>query len=235
MVGDPAPKARKETPEGRPRVAIALTLGAAAALTAAVLTIAPLREAAADAVAGDTGGLRGDLLDLGAGAVLILLALVALHTFVWYPAEIVDAAAGFVFGFWPALAILVTGWTIQGVAAYFIGRRAARPLLYRFIGEERFDRLEQAVANGGATLLLAARLVPIVPFSLFSYVAGAARVPLGLFVWTTALGYVPITALAIYFGTQLEELSPTDPLIWVSAVVLVALLLLTRRLRPLLQ
>ena len=74
------------------------------------------------------------------------------------------------------------------------------------------------------------RLIPIVPFSLFSYVAGAARVPLARFVWTTAVGYIPITAVFVYLGSKLEELSPTDPLLWAGAAVLIALLIVTRRL-----
>ena len=57
------------------------------------------------------------------------------------------------------------------------------------------------------------RLIPIVPFSLVSYAAGAARVPVWRFLWTTAVGYLPITALSVYFGTQLEGLSLTDPLV----------------------
>ena len=68
------------------------------------------------------------------------------------------------------------------------------------------------------------RLIPIVPFSLVSYAAGAARVPLWRFVWTTAVGYLPITALSVYFGTRLEGLSLTDPLVLGSAAALLALL-----------
>ena len=68
------------------------------------------------------------------------------------------------------------------------------------------------------------RLIPILPFSIVSYAAGAARVPLWRFVWTTAVGYLPITALAVYFGTRLEGLSLTDPLVLGSAAALLALL-----------
>ncbi len=214
--------------------AITVTVAAVLALVAGVLAIEPLREAFGDAVRGDTGNLREDLRGLGATGVAILYALIAIHTFVWYPAEIIDAAAGYVWGFWPAFLMVMSGWVAQGLAAYAIGRKAARPLLYRFIGEARFTRLEHAAERGGVTLLLAARLVPIVPFSLFSYVAGAARVPVGRFVWTTAVGYIPITALSIYLGSRLEELSPGDPLLWASAVIVIGLLLLTRKLRPLL-
>ena len=217
----------------RPWRALAITALAIAALIAAVLASEPLRDAFGDAVRGDTQNLRDDLRGLDAAGVAILYALIAIHTFVWYPAEIIDAAAGFVYGFWPAFGMVMAGWVAQGLAAYAIGRKAARPLLHRFIGEPRFERLERSIEGGGVTLLLAARLVPIVPFSLFSYVAGAARVPVGRFVWTTAIGYIPITALSIYLGTRLEELSLTDPLLWLSVLALLALLLLTRLLRPL--
>ena len=224
-----------ESGGGKPWEALAITAVFALMLVAGVLVIEPLRDAFGDAVRGDTQDLREDLRELDAAGVAILYALIAIHTFVWYPAEIVDAAAGFVWGFWQGFAMVMAGWVAQGLAAYAIGRTAARPLLYRFIGERRFGRLERAIEHGGVTLLLAARLVPIVPFSLFSYVAGAARVPVGRFAWTTAVGYVPITALSIYLGSRLEELSPGDPLLWVSVLVLIGLLVLTRLLRPLLD
>ena len=104
------------------------------------------------------------------------------------------------------------------------------PILYRFINRERFDRFELLAERGGVTLLLSMRLVPIVPFSLFSYAAGAAKVPLGRFVWTTAIGYLPLTAVFVYLGSQLEELSATDPVLWIGALVLIALMLFTARL-----
>jgi len=234
MIGPRRSDADEES-AGRQWQPVALTVLAILGLVVCLLVIEPLRDAFADAVRGDTGGLREDLRDLGAAGVAVLFLLVAIHTFVWYPAEIIDAAAGFVFGFWPAFGMLTIGWTAQALAAYLIGRRAARPLLHRLVGQERFSRLERAVEAGGVTLLLAARLVPIVPFSLFSYVAGAARVPVWRFTWTTAIGYIPITAVSIYLGSKLEDLSPTDPLVWAAALIVIGLLLLTRRLRPLLE
>jgi uncharacterized membrane protein YdjX (TVP38/TMEM64 family) len=100
----------------------------------------------------------------------------------------------------------------------------ARPLLDRWFGAERFARAEARVQSGGATLMLAIRLIPILPFSLTSYAIGAARVPLWRFTWTTVVGYLPITALAVYFGTRLEGLSLSDPIVLGGAVALLALL-----------
>ncbi len=117
------------------------------------------------------------------------------------------------------------GWLLSGLICFAIGRSVARPLLDRWLGEERFERTEARIERGGVTLLLALRLIPILPFSLVSYAAGAARVPVWRFLWTTAVGYLPITAISVYFGTQLEGLSLTDPLVLGSAAALLALLL----------
>ena len=218
-----------ETP--RPSsAAIAATLGGIALLAVMVLAIEPLRDAAAAAVRGDTAEVRDSLDSLGVAGPLLILALTLLHSFVFYPAEIIDAAAGFLYGFFPALGLVMAGWILSGLICFAIGRSLARPLLDRWFGKERFERIEATIARGGATLLLAMRLIPILPFSLISYAAGAARVPTWRFVWTTAVGYLPITALAVYFGTKLEGLSLTDPIVLGTAAALLVLLFAGHRI-----
>jgi uncharacterized membrane protein YdjX (TVP38/TMEM64 family) len=204
--------------------AVAVTLGGIAVLALLVLAIPDLREAFEAAVRGDTADVRHHVKQLGVAGPLLILALTLIHAVVFYPAEIVDAAAGFVYGFFPALALMMLGWLLSGLVCFAIGRSVARPLLDRWFGRERFERMEVAIERGGVTLLLSVRLLPVVPFSLVSYAAGAARVPLWRYAWTTVVGYLPITALAVYFGTRLEGLSPTDPLVWGSAAALLALL-----------
>ncbi len=206
--------------------AVGVTLGGITVLAALVLAIPELRDAFEAALRGDTAEVRSDIKDLGVAGPLLIIALALIHSVVFYPAEIVDAAAGFVYGFFPALALMMLGWLLSGLLCFFVGRSVARPLLDRWFGTERFERAEAAIERGGVTLLLAVRLLPIVPFSLLSYAAGAARVPVWRFAWTTVVGYLPITALSVYFGTRLEGLSLADPLVLGSAAALLALLLI---------
>lgn len=209
-----------------------MTAAGIAVMAGLVLVIPELRHAVSAAVQGDTGRIRRELDDLGAWGPVLVLALALIHAVVFYPAEILDAAAGFVYGFAAALPLVMAGWLLNAVVAYAIGRRAARPVLVAILGEDRLVRAEAFAERGGVTLLLAMRLIPIVPFSLFSYAAGAARVPLGRFMWTTAIGYLPITAIFVYLGSRLEELSLTDPLLWASMAALLAMLLAVRWLAP---
>jgi uncharacterized membrane protein YdjX (TVP38/TMEM64 family) len=215
----------KEEPKPRvPLAEIGVTLAGIALLAALVLAVPALRDACAAAIQGDHAEVREEIDSLGAWGPLLILGLTLIHTVVFFPAEIVDAAAGFAYGFFPALVLVMSGWLLSGLLCFAIGGSVARPLLDRWLGAERFERTEAMIERGGATLLLAMRLIPILPFSIVSYAAGAARVPAWRFLWTTALGYLPITALSVYFGTRLEGLSLTDPLVFGSAAALLALL-----------
>ncbi len=218
-------------PGGGTWIGVAVALGAAFTAVAVALAIPAVRDALGDALSGDTASVREDLRDSGPAGVAMVVALGMLHTVVWYPAEILDAAAGYVYGFGPALPLVMAVWVASGLAAYYLGHHAARPLLYKLAGEERFLRLERAIDRGGWSFLLACRLVPIVPFSLTGLVAGAARVPLWRFTWTTAVGYLPITAYFIYLGSKLEGFSLEDPVIWIGAAALLLALLGVRHLR----
>jgi uncharacterized membrane protein YdjX (TVP38/TMEM64 family) len=81
--------------------------------------------------------------------------------------------------------------------------------------------------RGGWPFLLVARLLPFVPFSLVGYLAGAARVPVWRYTWTTFVGVMPITAAATYLGHALDDLSASDPMLWVAVAVIVLLTALT--------
>lgn len=197
--------------------------------TAALVALVPdLRHAFSLALHGDLRGLHEQFHHLGASGVLLLLALILAHAVLLYPTEIVTATAGFVYGFLPGLALVTAGWLVSALLAYLLGRVLGGAFLHRVFGSVRFARLERAVARGGVSLLLAVRLIPVMPFSLTGYVAGAVRVPLWRFSWTTLLGYLPLTALVAYLGSQAQSLSLGDPRVWVGAGLMIALLAAAR-------
>lgn len=211
------------------------TLLGLVALGGLVVMVPALREAVGSVLSGDADELRQELWDLGPAGALVLVALMLVHAVVPFPSEVLNAAAGFVYGFWIAFPLVLFGWLLSALATYAIGRTAARPVLQRLVGEERFEEGARLVERGGRTALLAARLVPIVPYSAVGYVAGAAEVPLWRFAWTTVVGSVPLCAAAVFLGNRLDSLSPTDPGLLVAIGSFVLLLAggraLTQRVR----
>jgi uncharacterized membrane protein YdjX (TVP38/TMEM64 family) len=218
-------------PGGGTWTGVAVTVAGVLVGVAVALAVPSLRDAVGDAIHGNTAQVREDLGGSVSGPLLVFwLAMV--HVVVWYPAEILDAASGYVFGFGAGFPLVMGSWIVSGLAAYAVGRHFARPLLYRVAGEERFKRAEDLIHRGGAIALIGGRLIPIVPFSLMGYVCGAARVPLFRFTWTTAVGYVPITAYFTYLGSKLEGFSAQDPILWIGGVGLLLCMLLVRLVMP---
>jgi uncharacterized membrane protein YdjX (TVP38/TMEM64 family) len=187
-----------------------------ALLVALCLLVHPLREAIGHAASGDTTALREQLRGTGVAGVLLLYGLMLAHIVVLFPAEITNMVAGFTYGVPLGILICGTGWFLSGLGTYALGVIAGRPVIERLAGRGRVEGAERMMERGGWPFLLVVRLLPFVPFSLVGYLAGATRVPLLRFAWTTGVGALPLIALAVVLGSRLEHFSITDPLVWGS-------------------
>jgi uncharacterized membrane protein YdjX (TVP38/TMEM64 family) len=222
---DPEPDPELAGPARVTRILIAL---ASIALGLAIVFAVPeLRHGVSLALDGKLSELRHYVRSLGVGGAACLFGLVLVHAVIWYPSEILNATAGFVYGFLPGTAFALFGWLISGAITYWLGRQLARPVLIALLGH-RFTRLEAVARRGGTRLLLAGRLIPIVPFSLLGYAAGAARVPFVRFAWTSVVGFLPLTAAVAYLGSRAQKLSLSDPTVWVVVAVVIVLLAASR-------
>jgi uncharacterized membrane protein YdjX (TVP38/TMEM64 family) len=216
--------AEPHQPEARrPRADLLFGVATVAAVVALILVVPELRHSVGLALHGHFGELRTYIQSLGAGGLALLIGLMIAHAVVFYPSEIVTATAAYIYGFAPALALVIAGWLLTALLSYALGRSIGGPVLRSILGR-RFSQLEQGVASGGVSLLLAGRLIPVVPFAFLGYAAGATRVNLWRFAWTTVVGYLPLTVLVAYLGSNARTLSLSDPLIWL-AVAVAALLL----------
>jgi uncharacterized membrane protein YdjX (TVP38/TMEM64 family) len=180
---------------------------------------------------GDSRELRRQLLDLGVVGVLVLLAVALSHAILPFPTEIVTGAAGFVYGFWLAVPLLLVCWLASALLAYWLAERFGRPLASRLIGSDRLARAEGAMERGGAATLLSLRLIPFIPYNAICYAAGITRVPLGRYSWTTVVGIVPLTCLVAYLGSRLESPDFTDWRIWLVIVAFAGIVIAGSRLR----
>ena len=176
-------------------------------------------------VNGDSKELRRSLRALGVGGVLVLLAVCLSHAIVPFPTELVTGAAGFVYGFWGAVPLLLACWLASALLAYWLAERFGRPLARRLIGTNRLERAEQLMARGGAGVLLSMRLIPLIPYNAICYAAGITRVPLRRYAWTTVVGIIPLTVLVAYLGSRLESPDFGDPRVWLLIVAFVLIVI----------
>ena len=216
--------------------------GVTAAAVGAVLAVVVLAAATptgrriVDATTGgDSRELRRLLLALGVAGVLVLFAVVLSHAIVPFPTELVSGVAGFVYGFWLAIPMMLVMWLCSAVLAYWLAERFGRPLARRIVGERRLERAEEFVLRGGAAPLLSLRLIPLMPFNAVCYAAGITRVPLRRYAWTTVVGITPLTVLVTYLGSRLESPNFADWRVWALILAFVAIVIagqvLERRVR----
>jgi uncharacterized membrane protein YdjX (TVP38/TMEM64 family) len=143
----------------------------------------------------------------GAWGVAASVLLMVLHSFMPVPAEIIAVANGMCFGSASGAAVTWLGAMLGAAFAFALARGAGRPLVRRAVSEARLARLDRWCGRAGTLLLL--RLVPVISFNLINYAAGLAGVPWWTFLWTTALGILPLTIVTAVLGARMLEVPVT--------------------------
>lgn len=136
----------------------------------------------------------------GATGVAASLALMVGHAFVPFPAEFVAIANGMVFGVLLGTAITWVGAMLGAALSFGLARRLGQPFVDSLAPAGSCDRIREWTRSRGTVALLAVRLVPVVSFNLVNMVAGVAGVGWLTFLWTTALGILPMTSMMVLAG-----------------------------------
>jgi membrane protein DedA with SNARE-associated domain len=141
------------------------------------------------------------------------------------PSEVIIIGAGAIgLSFWSVTVFGSVGATLGAIVGYMIGKYAGAPAIakygkYVFIKPHHICKAEDFAKKHGVWGVLIGRLLPIIPFKVFSIASGITKIPLGPFVLCTFIGVVPRIILLTFFGTSLVKY--TKP-----TVIIVGLLLL---------
>ncbi len=146
------------------------------------------------------------ITDAGHWGVIASIALMVLHSFVPFPAELVAIVNGMVYG--PVWGTVITwaGAMLGALAAFALVRMLGRPFVRRLLAEESVRRMDQWVARYGAGALLFSRFVPVIAFNLINYAAGLTNMSWWTFIWMTGLGILPLTILMVVMGDQIATI-----------------------------
>jgi uncharacterized membrane protein YdjX (TVP38/TMEM64 family) len=83
-----------------------------------------------------------------------------------------------------------------------LGRDVVRTL----ISTRQADALDRWAEDQGTIALLISRFIPVISFNLVNYAAGLTKVRVWTFIWTSALGIIPMTVLSTYLGSQMKTM-----------------------------
>ncbi len=147
------------------------------------------------------------ILSWGSWGIAGSIGLMVLHSFVPFPAEFLALANGMLYGPVWGIAITWTGAMLGAFAAFGLARWLGRPFVARMVARRHWQVLDDWVARQGAGMVLIARFIPVIAFNLINYAAGLTRMSWWTFAWTTGIGILPMTALMVIMGDNIDTLA----------------------------
>lgn len=138
---------------------------------------------------------------LGPAGMALYAVVYALVAVLMLPAWLMTVAAGMIFGFFPGVAIVLTGATAGAAASFLIARYVARDRVARAAERNpKFRALDRAIGQEGWRIVFLLRMSVVVPFTFSNYVYGLTAIRFWPYVASSALGMVPVTSLYVALG-----------------------------------
>lgn len=133
------------------------------------------------------------------------LAFLAAHVVVTvlpFPRTAFTLAAGLLFGPVLGVAIAVTASTVSALLALLLVRGLGWQLS-KLVSHPALDAVDARLRARGWAAVLSLRLIPVVPFSVLNYAAGASSVRVLPYLLATVAGLLPGTAAVVVLGDAL--------------------------------
>ena len=171
----------------------------------------------------------------GLGDLGVFIGMFLESSVVPIPSEVIIIGAGAI-GV-PMASILIFGSLGAGVGAmigYFLGRYAAMPAILKYgkfilIKPHHIYKAEAFAKKYGVYSVLIGRLLPIVPFKVFSIAAGITKIPPIPFAICTLIGVVPRIFFLSVFGASLVKYTKPAVLILAGVIAIFIAVKLTHK------
>ena len=108
---------------------------------------------------------------------------------------------GAVFGFWPGVAYNLVGCNLGALAAFGVARVLGRETVRSWVRGDKLARLETAVERHGYPVIVAFRILPILPFNAVNFGSALLRIRFADYALGTLVGTFPATVLFTYTAT----------------------------------
>ena len=152
-------------------------------------------------------GMRAWINDTGPEAWIVVALGQAIALMGPTPRSALSVLIGALAGFWAGLALVVVGGLLGGLGGFVVSRQLGRGAVVRLAGT-RLDRLEDRLVQRAFLAVVAARVMPVVPFMLVSYAAGLSSLRLLPYMLGTGVGLLPGSVLYVGLGASITLVTP---------------------------
>lgn len=122
------------------------------------------------------------------------------------PGQVVQMAAGYLFGFWQALLYAMSGAVLGTAISFGLAKLLGRDFLHIFFGEQKMSYyIERLNSKRAYTLVFFLYLIPGLPKDMICYAAGASEMRFKAFLPLSAVGRLPGMVGCLLMGTMAES------------------------------
>ena len=215
---------RKEKGRRSPAWGKLLAIVVVIAALAAAWRYTPLSEyITAERITGWARAIRG-----WTWAPLVVMFLYTPAAFVMFPRPVLTLLTVIAFGPWLGFAYGMAGIIGSALATYYVGRLLPEKTLQRLAGD-KLDDVIKALRRRGLMAMLAVRIIPVAPFAVEGFIAGAVPIKVWEYTLGTFLGMLPGVLATSVFGGQLTAAleDPSTINWWIVGAVILAMVALT--------
>jgi uncharacterized membrane protein YdjX (TVP38/TMEM64 family) len=153
---------------------------------------------------------------------LIVIATYIVAGLLAFPLTLLVVTTAIVLGPMSAFACAVVGAVLSTIIAHAIGRAVGRKSLIELLGP-RVERIAQATDQHGILAIAVLRNLPVAPFAVVNFAAGALGINLRTFALGTLAGIAPGVAVLCVMGDRLRLILADPQPAHVAVMALVAL------------
>lgn len=173
---------------------------------------------------------RDVVVGWGAAGAAVYPLLTAACNLLLLPGGVLNLGAGFCFGLWWGLLLVLLGNVLGAAGAFWIARKWARRLVEaQLLHRPRWTALDHVIERRGWQLIVLSQLNPLAPTSLIHYMLGATRIRFWTCMLWVAVGQLPGRFLYVYLGTLGQygarilrgeiHAHPMEQTLWIGGIV----------------
>lgn len=164
----------------------------------------------------------------GVAGVLILEAIQFLQVVVAFiPGEVVQIAAGMLYGPWWGALIILIGCVISSAFIYMLVHKLGAPFVHDMVPAKYTDKFHEFEKSGKFEMVVFVLfLIPGLPKDIFTYITPLSDIKLPTFLVITNLARIPGIVLSTYAADGLLEGRVLESIIMFGGLALVAIIAL---------
>jgi phospholipase D1/2 len=141
---------------------------------------------------------------------LLILVIYLLGSIIAVPLTLLIIVTMLVFGSWLGFIYALSGSMVGAIGSYFIGYFLGRKVVRKLAGSQ-LNKLSRRLARRGLMAVIAARIVPVAPFTVLNMVAGASHISFRDYFIGTFIGMTPgIIAIALFTDRIIASIRSQD-------------------------